>query len=292
MQAALLPSAVNFNSIRQLSSSLVSDLDPSNGTQQEDKLLTEVPHEAHTAVASSTSTTGFRPIAGRDDSAAGTDLCGCTVGRRKHPRRLRHEIGYARPSRLLPRKHFFYFYRTDTIKGLSGDELPKSPEVDIFGDFILGSYVTKKKILGANYAFTVALPILNTQLALPSLDVGSQTWGLSDIYIKPLELGWHFKRADVIAGYAFMAPTGRYTADANDNTDLGMWSNEFSAGTTFYFDQGKKWHAAGVGFYEIHASKQDLDSKNGDIFTLEGGAGRAFLQGYANAGLAYAGSGR
>jgi hypothetical protein len=183
----------------------------------------------------------------------------------------------------------FYFYRTDTIKNLSGDSLPKSPYVDIFGNIILSSYVTKEKILGANYAFTVALPILNAELALPSLDLGSETWGLGDMYIKPLELGWHFKHADAIAGYAFMAPTGRYSVSAKDNTGLGMWSNEFSAGTTIYFDQGRKWHAAATGFYEIHTSKQDLDAKTGNVFTLEGGTGRAFLQGYANAGLAYVG---
>lgn len=93
--------------------------------------------------------------------------------------------------------NFFYFYSTDTVKNLAGDELPKSPRIDIFGDLILGSYVTKKKILGGNYGFTVALPILNAELALPTLDVGDQTWGLGDIYIKPLELGWHFNQADV-----------------------------------------------------------------------------------------------
>ena len=185
--------------------------------------------------------------------------------------------------------NIFYFYRTDTIKTLSGTDLSKSPAIDVFADIILSSYVTKKKVLGANYAFTVALPILNAELALPSLDVGDQTWGVGDIYIKPLELGWHTKRADLIAGYAFMAPTGRYTAGANNNTGLGMWGNEFSAGTTIYLDQGHKWHAAALGAYEIHTSKYDLDSKTGNVFTLEGGAGRAFLQGYANAGLAYAG---
>jgi len=171
--------------------------------------------------------------------------------------------------------NIFYFYRTGTIKDLNGNDLSRSPDIDIFGDIILTSYVTKKKILGANYAFAVALPILNAELALPSLDVGSQTWGLGDLYVKPLELGWHFKHADAIAGYAFMAPTGRYTAGAKDNTGLGMWSNEFSAGTTVYFDQARKWHAAGTGFFEIHTSKQDLDAKTGNIFTLEGGVGRA-----------------
>ena len=186
--------------------------------------------------------------------------------------------------------NIFYFYSSNTVKDLSGNDLSHvHATVDIFADAILGSYVTKKKILGANYGFMVVLPVLNTELGLPSLNVGSQTWGLADMYIQPLALGWHFKRADAIAGYAFMAPTGRYSAGANDNTGLGMWSNEFSAGTTFYFDQGKMWHAAGTGFYEIHTSKQDLDVKTGDIFTLEGGVGRGFLKGYANGGLAYVG---
>jgi len=61
-----------------------------------------------------------------------------------------------------------YFYRTDTVKKLNGDDLSRSPAIDIFGNIILSSYVTKKKVLGANYAFTVALPILNAELALPS----------------------------------------------------------------------------------------------------------------------------
>ncbi len=186
--------------------------------------------------------------------------------------------------------NMFYLYRTDTIKDLSGNELSKvNAKIDVFANLILGNYVTKKKILGGNYAFSAALPILNSELALPSLDVGAQTWGLADMYIKPLELGWHFKQADVIAGYAFFAPTGRFHTGATDNTGLGMWSNEFSAGTTVYFDRERKWHAASTGFYEIHTSKQGLDFRTGDVLTLEGGGGRTFLKGYANAGLAYVG---
>ena len=183
----------------------------------------------------------------------------------------------------------FYFYRTDTVKNLSGDSVRGSTSLDIFADLILGVQVTKKKILGGNYAFMAALPILNTELALPSLNVGTQTWGLADMYIQPIALGWHFKHADAVAGYAFVAPTGRFAAGANDNTGMGMWSNEFSGGTTVYLDPKKVWHAAGTGYYEIHTSKQDLDSKTGSIFTLEGGVGRAFLGGYANGGMAYVG---
>jgi hypothetical protein len=182
----------------------------------------------------------------------------------------------------------FYFYETDTVVGANGNSL-SGPQVNLFGNFFVVSHVSKKKFLGANYAFTVAPAIVNTRLTLPSLNLDASSWGLADMYIQPAQLGWHFKRADALLGYAFFAPVGRFTAGANNNTGLGMWSNEFSGGTTVYFDAARKWHAAATGFYEIHSSKQDLDLKIGDMFTLEGGVGRAFLQGYANAGLAYFG---
>ena len=98
-----------------------------------------------------------------------------------------------------------------------------------------------------------------------------------------------FQARGCASGLRIFAPVGRFTAGANNNTGLGMWSNEFSGGTTVYFDAARKWHAAATGYYEIHSSKQDLDLKIGDMFTLEGGVGRAFFQGYANAGLAYFG---
>lgn len=204
---------------------------------------------------------------------------------------LRGDYGMKSGSQGPPGLYFgniFYSYRTDTIKDLSGNELSRvNTKVDVFANVITANYVTKEAVLGGNYAFGAAFPILNSQLALPSLDVGAQTWGLADIYIKPLELGWHLRQADITTGYAFFAPTGRFTVGATDNVGLGMWSNEFSGGTTVYFDRDRKWHAAGTGFYEIHTSKEDLDFRTGDIFTLEGGAGRSYLNGYANAGVAY-----
>jgi hypothetical protein len=282
-----LKSAVTVDSIRNLSSSLASDLSP---PARRDRAIVAEDHPMKNSFLSRL----LPPLLVSVALLLGTFLllAAPLAVAQLGGENLRGDYGMKSGSQGPPGFYLgdiFYFYRADTVKDLNGDDLLKAPAIDIFGNIILSSYVTKKKILSANYAFTVALPILNAELALPSLDVGSQTWGLADMYIKPLELGWHFKQADAIVGYAFFAPTGRYTAGANDNTGLGMWSNEFSAGTTVYFDQARKWHAAGTGFFEIHTSKQDLDAKTGNVFTLEGGAGRAFLQGYANAGLAYAG---
>jgi hypothetical protein len=204
---------------------------------------------------------------------------------------LRGDFGLKSGSQAPPGYYLgdmFYFYDSSEVRLAGGTKIP-GPSLHLFGNFFLLNWVSEKKFLGAHWGVTVAPTILNAALTLPRLDFDTSHWGMGDSYIQPIQLGWHFKQADAFAGYAFFAPTGRFTAGASDNTGLGMWSNEFSLGTTVYFDPERKWHASAAGFYEIHSSKHDQDLTVGDIVTLEGGIGRAFLKGYANAGLAYFG---
>lgn len=140
-----------------------------------------------------------------------------------------------------------------------------------------------------DYGAAAAMWIMNQKLALPSLNVNDSTYGLGDTYVSPLQLGWNFKHADVLATYAFYAPTGRCSANATNNTGLGMWTNEFGLGTTVYFDDLKQWSLAAIALYEFHTQKQGVNQTVGGIMTVEGGLGRSFLHGYAKAGAAYFG---
>jgi hypothetical protein len=132
--------------------------------------------------------------------------------------------------------------------------------------------VTKKKLLGANYGFMAAVPVSTTWPENVSSQVGSPDWALNDIYVVPIQLGWHTPRANYIAGYGFFAPTGRYEAGGSDNVGLGMWSQEVQAGTTVFLDPAKKISVATTAFLEFHSNKEDQDLKVGTILTLEGGA--------------------
>ncbi len=183
----------------------------------------------------------------------------------------------------------FQNYHTSTIRNRSGDKLPGESTLNLGFVVPVVSLVTPVKILGANYGFLATFPSSGSRLDFPRLDVSGGVRGYTDMYVRPLELGWHVKRADILAGYAFFAPTGRFRLGADDNTGLGMWSHELLAGTTIYLDGGRKWHLGGTGFYEIHTNKKDLDTRVGDIFTVEGGFGRALFAGLGNAGLAYYG---
>ena len=127
---------------------------------------------------------------------------------------------------------------------------------------------------------------VNIGVEAPRLDTDDSQFGFGDLYVMPLQLGWHGDRFDAQASYAFYAPTGRYAPDADDNLGLGMWSHELAAGATVYLDQSRSWHFATMGYYEIHTNKKDIDVTVGDVLTLEGGLGRSFASGAA-LGVAY-----
>jgi hypothetical protein len=159
--------------------------------------------------------------------------------------------------------------------------------IDIRAVFPTIIVVTPKKLLGANYGFMVAPPFSTIRPERAGLEPVQPDWGFNDTYVVPLHLGWHQSRADFVAAYGFFAPTGRYSAGANDNVGLGMWSHELQAGTTVYLDSAKKFTAATTAFLELHSNKKDQDLKVGTLLTLEGGVaynvpkiGGAFGVGY------------
>jgi hypothetical protein len=181
------------------------------------------------------------------------------------------------------------FYRPTEITGMNGAPLPGNLALNLFAPVLGVNYVSKKKILGGHYGAPVVMWIMNSKLSLPSLNVSTSSYGFGDTYFSPLQLGWNFKHADMIASYAFCAPTARYAVGASDKRGLGMWTNEFGLGTTVYFDDQKMWHMSAIGLYEFHRKKQGIDQTVGGIMTIEGGLGRSFLKGYASLGAAYFG---
>lgn len=192
----------------------------------------------------------------------------------------------------------FYFipaylgYDGDTIRNRAGDVVAIDP--DRRGDlkangFVIGAwYVSERKILGANYGFVVFANLTNNALSVPVLGLSSRSsLGLGDLYVQPLNLGWHTDRADYTAGIGVYAPTGRYDPAADDNLGLGMWGFELFAGATVYLDKARSWNLATTAFFETHTTKEGSNIKVGDLLTLEGGLGKSFMDGAINVGVAY-----
>ena len=197
----------------------------------------------------------------------------------------------------------YYRYGTDTIKDKDGNTLTLDPtqagSATLQAAMPVFIYVSRAKVLGANYGMMAVMPFANAALEAPGFGFQSDVGiGTADLYLVPIQLGWHKPRADIITAFALFAPTGRFTAGASNNTGKGMWSYELSAGTTVYLDEKKSLSVATTGFWETHTKKQGTGDvtvgrvtltgvKVGQLLTLEGGVGKSFLEGAASVGLAY-----
>jgi len=181
----------------------------------------------------------------------------------------------------------YYVYRTDTVKNANGDSLPLTAKLTSHA-YGLGIFVvTPRKILGGNYAYEILFPVgANNRIQGTEIDKNPGA-GLTDSVISPIQIGWHFKRADAIAGYTLFVPTGRYENGASNNTGFGMWGNEFSVGTTVYLNEAKQYHAATILTFDIQSKKEDSETKVGNAMNLEGGVGGDFLKGGLTVGLDY-----
>ena len=157
------------------------------------------------------------------------------------------------------------------------------------------SWISDFKIFGANYGATALLAFASNTIQGNSIEVNNSLT-LTDSYFQPIQLGWHNKRADFVVSYQMYLPTGKFTAGASDNSGLGMFMNEFSAGTTLFFNDKKTFHFSTLASYEINGKKKDTDIKTGDILSVEGGLGKTFYtmnpektapKGILNIGLIY-----
>ena len=153
-----------------------------------------------------------------------------------------------------------------------------------------GWVVTPKKVLGGTYGFQFLVPTVASSLELPRLGFStSSSLGLSDIFVQPVNLGWHTSRADYMAGLGFYAPTGDYVPNGNENKGLGMWTFELSGGSTLHFDAGRRYQVSAIISYETHTNKEDQDLKVGDVLTVEGGLGGRVLGDKLQVRVAYGG---
>lgn len=88
-------------------------------------------------------------------------------------------------------------------------------------------------------------------------------------------MGWHFgKLVDFNAGYAFTAPTGRFTQGASNNVGSGYWGNNITSGTTLYITKNQATTANLATDWEIHGKKEGTNETPGQAFTDEWGFGQ------------------
>ena len=162
---------------------------------------------------------------------------------------------------------FYYRYSTDTIKNVDGNTIhplgsPTSTVATAIADYLY--FVSESTIAGAHYGALVALPWVSGTLEAPAFTLSEDTGTrFGDIMIRPFELGWHAKRADVTTGIDVYLPTGRYEPGGYDNVGKGMVTFESYVGTTLFLDEKRSTSVATTAFWEINGEKKDTNAKVG-----------------------------
>src|SRR5260370_35928581 len=202
---------------------------------------------------------------------AGASLC---LGQALPPVRGVYTPGFnATNSGVMPEPglsyaNFFMDYSFNQFRSASGAIVAQN-NAAAFIDINAFEWVTRKKILGANYALAALLPFSNSSISSPTLGAIAGGGGFSASFYQPLTFGWHFKRADIQSACGFFAPTGRFTAGATNNTGTGYWTNSPTAGETFYLTKNKRTSLSAYQLYEFHTTQQGTKIHPGQTFNLD-----------------------
>ncbi len=174
--------------------------------------------------------------------------------------------------------NYFIWYPASTLKDRAGNTVPLNFNLDLIADMNVFVYTTKAKFLGANYGFTVLLPITNTAASLPSVGPGIGAGGIGDLYLEPINLGWKLAKGNVYASYGFVAPTGRFDPAGLDTTTTDFWGHRITLAGTRNFGKMSLWQVSGSSVWEFHHGKRHEDVKVGENVTFEYGIGKTFLK--------------
>jgi hypothetical protein len=171
-------------------------------------------------------------------------------------------------------------YSADALNDANGNRLPRiTGTYQFWVDENIFMFVPKYKFLGGYFAPYASVNLANGSLVAEILGTnlsgngGSE--GLADTMVAPFNMGWHFRRLDLSAGYAFMAPTGRFTPGAKDNVGSGYWGNNLISGATFYITKNKGTTANLFVDWESHGKMSGTNITPGRAVTMEWGLGQA-----------------
>jgi len=170
--------------------------------------------------------------------------------------------GFAYVNQLL-------IYSRDESKGPDGEVLGTGSN-SVVMDMNTLAWVSRKKVLGgARFSMTATIPIAKNSLTSDVSGPVSGGGGLADSYYQPFILGWNKPRFAIRAVYGFLAPTGHFRNDANNNVGSGYWTHAFSSGQTFYLTKNKATSISAFQMYEVHTHQRSTSIHPGDTFDLD-----------------------
>lgn len=176
-------------------------------------------------------------------------------------------------------------YNASAFNGPAGNPIPVTGKYNVWAVENGFYFVPGQKFLHATIGGMIFFPVPATgsldadipNPAIPDLSAAAGGSGLADLWVQPIGLGWHFKRADISFMDAVMIPTGRYSPGASNNVGTGYFGNHLQSGWTAYLTKNKGTSGNLFTDWEVHGHRpgtQDTSKRPGQAFTDEWGLGQ------------------
>ncbi|HEX6835942.1 MAG TPA: transporter, partial [Polyangia bacterium] len=132
-------------------------------------------------------------------------------------------------------------YRAGELIDRDGRKVPVGLSASAFANVFGVAGVYDVRRLQTSVGAAVSMPVARVALSTDDPRASLDDFGLGDLYVQPIVLGWRPRRHEIVVGYGFYAPTGHLTPGGREGVGNGHWTHELSAGGTVRFDRARRW---------------------------------------------------
>jgi hypothetical protein len=182
----------------------------------------------------------------------------------------------------------FVVFNADELRDRNGNVIPiPGLEMQGISNAVGISYTYKLPRGCTSLTSRAAAPIARLTLSIPERPEASfDRFGLTDIYVLPLQWGCQTDRFDVVASYSLYIPTGQFLLGGGKGLSSGNITHEFSFGGSIYRSKERTSFITALASYNLNLRKRNIDITRGDTFNIQGGAGVSRYNHVLEAGLA------
>jgi hypothetical protein len=172
----------------------------------------------------------------------------------------------------------FAYYHSNELVDRNGRALPVGLNANVLVNGLAASASLELPRIATFVNASVSTPLVYLDASTQTPRLSVEHSGVGDLYVQPLKLGWRPGRFELVAGYAFYAPTGSFDDDGTTGVGRSQWAQEFSVGGTLHVGPGKSLTVSALTSFDIYGTKIGIDLRRGDTLQIQGGLGATVLR--------------
>lgn len=165
------------------------------------------------------------------------------------------------------------YYGASTFRDRRGRPLPTGgARLEALANALGLAAAFEIEALATYVSFAAAAPLARVSLVADLPEASVDRFGLGDVYLQPLALGWRLPHLDLTASYAVYVPTGLFRL-GEGGLSRGHVTHELAVGATLFFDSERRFRISALASYDLNHRKIGVDITRGETVQVQGGVG-------------------